>query len=400
MTVLIKSQVEITPGSIAIGSSGKGKKIDRIDGDILHCGSLKIRSSAVVNVIPVLKVGSRYLLNGDRSITLESISEDGIGYTQLSIYGFMLFGAIESIAPISEPPIDPRLALAHVNGRIEVNLDKLDLNYRPSVQTPSWSPTISVKPYEQLAKLYLDIETTGLHPEVDRVLMVGMMSESGVKTIITDPDEKVLLSQTMEFLRVNKPELLIGHNLFNFDLPFLAARCRINGVPNPFTKAYKTSRITSASVNGQLIEFTPIYWKGTQILDTFQQVAIWDNYQMNYVPNLPFQTLAIASPALKAQKIHERLLPNLEHEADGKSGFDGGTVELVRPGLHSNVAKIDVSSLYPSIVLRYGICSRKDTGNRFLGVLLYAVGAAEIEGFGQTGGQVSFIPRKSPQSIN
>ena len=276
MTILIKSQVEIIPGSIAIGSSGKGKKIDRIDGDILHCGSLKIRSSAVVNVIPVLKVGSRYLLNGDRSITLKSISEDGIGYTQLSIYGFMLFGAIESIAPITAPPINPRLALSHANGRIEVDLDKLDLNYLPSVQTPSWSPTTSVQPYGQLTKLYLDIETTGLHPEVDRVLMVGLMSENGVKTIITDPDEKVLLSQVMEFLRVNKPELLIGHNLFNFDLPFLTARCRINGVPNPFTKAYKTSRITSASVNGQPIEFTPIYWKGTQILDTFQQVAIWD----------------------------------------------------------------------------------------------------------------------------
>ena len=335
-------------------------------------------------------------------------------------------------------PLNPRLAIAHANGRIEVDLDKIDLNYRPSVATPSWNPTTSVKPYEKLTKLYLDIETTGLHPEVDRVLMVGLMSESGVKTIITDPDEKATLFQVVEFLRVNKPELLIGHNLFNFDLPFLAARCRINGVPNPFTKAYKTSRITSASVNGQPIEFTPIYWKGTDILDTFQQIAIWDKaaaklnsyglkpsvialglrddrrleldvnqikkcwddgdlqtiedylvfdltdtqlladfllpvvyHQMNYVPNLPYQTLAIASPALKAQKIHERLLPNLEHEADGKSGFDGGTVELVRPGLHSNVAKIDVSSLYPSIMLRYGICSRKDTDNRFLGVLDY-----------------------------
>ncbi len=92
---------------------------------------------------------------------------------------------------------------------------------------------------------------------------------------------------------------------------------------------------------------------------------------MNYVPNLNFQTLAIASSALKAQKIHQRLLPGVEPDADGQAGFDGGTVELLKPGLHSNVAKIDVSSLYPSIMLRYGICSRKDTENRFLGVLEY-----------------------------
>lgn len=333
---------------------------------------------------------------------------------------------------------NPRDAVIHKPGRIEVDIDRLSLDYRPSVTTPSWTPSTSVKPYEQLTKLYIDIETTGLDPLVDRVLMVGLMSETGVKTIITDTDEKVILARTIEHLKANKPDCLIGHNLINFDLPFLATRCRINNIPHPFTKADKPTRITSSSVNGQPIEFTPVYWKGTDILDTYQQIAIWDKaaavlrsyglknsvlalglrddrrlelsvdrirecwdngdlatiqdylafdlddtqllanyllpvvyYQMNYVPNLNFQTLAIASPALKAQKIHQRLLPGLEPDADGQSGFDGGTVELLKPGLHSNVAKIDVSSLYPSIMLRYGICSRKDTENRFLGVLEY-----------------------------
>jgi DNA polymerase, archaea type len=333
---------------------------------------------------------------------------------------------------------NPRDAIIHKPGRIEVDIDKLDLNYQPTVTTPSWEPTTSVKPYEQLTKLYIDIETTGLDSTIDRVLMVGLMSETGVKTIITNPDERVILDRTIKHLKANKPECLIGHNLINFDVPFLATRCRINGISHPFTKAPKTTRITSSSVNGQPIEFTPVYWKGTDILDTYQQIAIWDKaaaklnsyglknsvialglrddrrlelsvdrirecwdngdlatiqeylefdlddtklladfllpvvyYQMNYVPDLSFQTLAIASPALKAQKIHQRLLPGLEPDADGQSGFDGGTVELLKPGLHSNVAKIDVSSLYPSIMLRYGICSRKDTENRFLGVLEY-----------------------------
>jgi DNA polymerase, archaea type len=337
--------------------------------------------------------------------------------------------------------IDPRTSTSIVNGRVEVDLDLIDLNYRPSVITPSWAPTTSVKPYEELTKLYLDIETTGLDSLVDRVLMVGLMSETGVKTIISDADERVILTRTIEHLKANKPDCLIGHNLINFDVPFLATRCRINNISHPFTKAPKTSRITSSSVNGQPIEFTPVYWKGTDILDTYQQIAVWDKaaaklssyglknsvialglredrrlelsvdrirecwdngdlatiqeylefdledtklladfllpvvyYQMNYVPNLNFQTLAIASPALKAQKIHQRLLPGLEPDADGQSGFDGGTVELLKSGLTSNVSKIDVSSLYPSIMLRYGICSRKDTENRFLGVLEYMRG--------------------------
>jgi len=258
--------------------------------------------------------------------------------------------------------------------------------------------------------------------------MVGLMSETGFKTIITDPDERVILTRSIEHLKTNKPDCLIGHNLINFDVPFIVTRCRINKIPHPFTKANKTNRITSSSVNGQpnakratkAVEFTPVYWKGTDILDTYQQIAIWDKaaaklssyglknsvialglredrrlelsverirecwetgdlatiqdylefdlddtellanfllpvvyYQMNYLPNLNFQTLAIASPALKAQKIHQRLLPGIEPDADKQSGFDGGTVELLKPGLTSNVSKIDVSSLYPSIMLRY-----------------------------------------------
>jgi DNA polymerase, archaea type len=359
--------------------------------------------------------------------------------------------------------IDPRTSTSIVNGRVEVDLDLIDLNYRPSVITPSWAPTTSVKPYEELTKLYLDIETTGLDSLVDRVLMVGLMSETGVKTIISDADERVILTRTIEHLKANKPDCLIGHNLINFDVPFLATRCRINNISHPFTKAPKTSRITSSSVNGQPIEFTPVYWKGTDILDTYQQIATWDKaaaklssyglknsvialglredrrlelsvdrirecwdngdsatiqeylefdlddtkllanfllpvvyYQMNYVPNLNFQTMAIASPALKAQKIHQRLLPGLEPDADGQSGFDGGTVELLKPGLHSNVAKIDVSSLYPSIMLRYGICSRKDTENRFLGVLEYMRGERlRLKDLGKRGDKSASFQEKS-----
>jgi DNA polymerase I len=50
--------------------------------------------------------------------------------------------------------------------------------------------------------------------------------------------------------------------------------------------------------------------------------------------------------------------------------FEGGLVISV-PGLHKHIAKIDVSSLYPSIMLKYGICSRKDTQRVGLSILDY-----------------------------
>ena len=334
---------------------------------------------------------------------------------------------------------NPRKAISIVQGRVIVDSDRLSLDYEPLTSIPQWTPKTIVKPYESLSKVYIDIETTGLNPSVDRVLMVGLLLD-GKTTIITDPDERILLDKTFNYLSSHKPDCLIGHNLFNFDIPFLMERARLRVIPHPFRKGGKPSRITSSSVNGKPIEFTPIHWTGVNILDTYQQIAVWDKqaakldrydlkssvialglredkrlelsvneiracwesgdtetieqylkydlddtrllaefllpvvyYQLAYVPNLTFQQIAIASPALKAQKIHQGLL-KLEPESDKPLKFEGGKVELVLPGLHHQVAKIDVSSLYPSIMLRYGICSRKDTENRFLGVMAYMVG--------------------------
>jgi DNA polymerase, archaea type len=403
--------LEIVKGSIAVGRSGTGKTIDTIEGDILHSGSLKLDRRGVVQII--------------------------------------------------QP--SPRKAITYDSGRIDVDIDRLALNYQPSVTTPSWEPTTRVKPYEELSKLYLDIETTGLRPEIDRVLMVGLFNDRGETTILTDPDEKMLLARTIAHLKQHQPECLIGHNLINFDLPFLADRCRVHNISQPFRKGNKTSRITSSTVNGKPIEFTPIYWSGVNILDTYQQIAIWDKqaarldrydlkssvialglrddrrlelsvnqirecwesgdtetienylkfdlddtqllaefllpvvyYQLAYVPALSFQQIAIASPALKAQKIHEKLLPRLNPRADEPLKYEGGKVELVAPGLHKQVAKIDVSSLYPSIMLRYGICSRKDTENKFLGALAYMVDARlKLKALAKSGDKSAAFQEKS-----
>ncbi|GFE70048.1 DUF3987 domain-containing protein [Chroococcus sp. FPU101] len=56
--------------------------------------------------------------------------------------------------------------------------------------------------------------------------------------------------------------------------------------------------------------------------------------------------------------------------ADEPIKFEGGSV-LVNAGLYKNAAKIDVASLYPSIMLNYGITSRKDKDRFQLQVLKY-----------------------------
>ncbi|WP_460192727.1 DUF3987 domain-containing protein [Thermosynechococcus sp. FA-CM-4201] len=327
---------------------------------------------------------------------------------------------------------NPREAVQVTDGKIEVNLQQLDLFSEPA-EIPEWGDELQIKPYGELRKLYLDIETSGLNPDSDRVLMVGL-SDGKSTTILTEQDEAQLLGKFLEQIQ-SKPEVLIGHNLFNFDLPFLAKRCEIHGLRHPFKIAEKVKTITSASLNGEPIKFYPVYWRGVEIIDTFHQIAIWDKsaaklksyglkdsvialglrterrlelsnsqitemwecgdlatiqqylehdlkdtqlladyllpvvwYQKRYVP-LSFQEIAVASPAKKAQAIHEMLYPQVCPQADKKLEYEGGTCKLFAAGIHRNVAKIDVASLYPSVMLRYGICSQKDPHKLFLGVL-------------------------------
>jgi hypothetical protein len=57
---------KITIGSTIIGKSGKKLIVDRVEGDIIHSGELKIIASAVVEVIPPPKPKTRKLVLDDR----------------------------------------------------------------------------------------------------------------------------------------------------------------------------------------------------------------------------------------------------------------------------------------------------------------------------------------------
>jgi DNA polymerase elongation subunit (family B) len=92
-------------------------------------------------------------------------------------------------------------------------------------------------------------------------------------------------------------------------------------------------------------------------------------YQMRWVPNVSFEYICVASPALKAQKQYEALVKNRNVISDSKLSFVGGISEVVNPGIYKNIAKIDVASLYPTLMLEYGLCSRKDKQMKMLGLL-------------------------------
>ncbi len=84
---------KITPGSTIIGASGKKLVVDRVEGDTIYSGDLKVLKSAVVRVIPpvtrfnlgdrVKYIGSDFNLKTQYAGVLEvwEISKQDIGST-------------------------------------------------------------------------------------------------------------------------------------------------------------------------------------------------------------------------------------------------------------------------------------------------------------------------------
>ena len=90
--------------------------------------------------------------------------------------------------------------------------------------------------FDDLRRLQLDLETTGLTPERDRIFLVAVRDPAGATTLLEargdrPADEADLLARLVAHVQACDPDVIENHNLHGFDLPFLARRARILGVP-------------------------------------------------------------------------------------------------------------------------------------------------------------------------
>ena len=102
-----------------------------------------------------------------------------------------------------------------------------------------------------------------------------------------------------------------------------------------------------------------------------EMIATTEFYQTQVLP-YRFQDAAITGPGEKinALMIGAYLRRGLAVPRPGHSApFGGGYTELFATGVFSRVVKADVESLYPSIMLNYGIRPASDTENVFLPML-------------------------------
>ena len=315
--------------------------------------------------------------------------------------------------------------------QLVVESDKLDIFYTDPLPRQKWQPVNTLRPYNELKKLVIDIETAGLDSKSDRIFAIGCLNELSEQTIFMDEDEPKLLQQFIHHLQQSSPDVVFTFNGISFDLPFIATRCNQNNIPHPFQIKSEPRVIRTAQVFGKPLEVYEVFIENSQHIDAYICLLRWDfvakklsqsrslksavlemglredarlvlsyqdiqdcwqqgagsagwqqikeylvydledtkliadklvpsyYYESLIVPRMNLQQLALAGNATKWQRVLESQYPGARPDAEEKAQFEGGLVLSV-PGLHRNIGKIDVSSLYPSIMLKYGICSHKD----------------------------------------
>lgn len=137
--------------------------------------------------------------------------------------------------------------------------------------------------FSDLRRLQIDIETIGFNPRdpESQIIVVALRLGDGVEELLwLENDEADLLRRVTERVRELDPDVIEGHNLFNFDLPFLVARAERLGMPLPWGRDGSPVRLGSGNARfkaGPLtMPYTPAYIYGRHVIDTYQQIQRYD----------------------------------------------------------------------------------------------------------------------------
>ncbi|MFT4040482.1 MAG: DNA polymerase domain-containing protein, partial [Thermomicrobiales bacterium] len=136
--------------------------------------------------------------------------------------------------------------------------------------------------FGDLRRLQIDIETLGFnaHDPEGKVIIVALRQGDIEEVHHLETDEAELLERVTARIQALDPDVIEGHNLFNFDLPFMVARADRHGVRLVWGRDGSEVRLGSGQARfkaGPLtMPYTPAYIAGRHVVDTYQQIQRYD----------------------------------------------------------------------------------------------------------------------------
>ncbi len=146
--------------------------------------------------------------------------------------------------------------------------------------------------FADLRRMQLDIETyfdkeaqLRSRNELGRekIIVIALRDNTGWEEVLhlrqfPNESEKAMLQRLVELIQERDPDVIEGHNIFDFDLPFIQRRCEINGVKFAVGRDGSTPRSYLASI--RLAERTREYLHceiaGRHVIDTLLLVQVFD----------------------------------------------------------------------------------------------------------------------------
>lgn len=142
--------------------------------------------------------------------------------------------------------------------------------------------------FDGLVRLQLDIETycakgfefSNPYREEDRITVISLSDNSGWEQVISGREysEKRMLEIMVEQINLRDPDVIEGHNIFNFDLTYITARAGRYKVPlaigrNNQVIKFHTSRLNIAE---RTISYKKFEVYGRHIVDTYLLAQMYD----------------------------------------------------------------------------------------------------------------------------
>lgn len=135
--------------------------------------------------------------------------------------------------------------------------------------------------FEDLRRMQLDIETLSLNPRDDdgAIVMIALKQGEHEEVLILESDERDLLLRFSDAIQRLDPDVIEGHNVFNFDLPYLIERARRWQVPLRLGRDGSPPLLTEQQrfrAGPVSLPYTQIHVHGRHIIDTYQQLQRFD----------------------------------------------------------------------------------------------------------------------------
>ncbi|MCL4538970.1 MAG: DNA polymerase [Bacteroidetes bacterium] len=141
--------------------------------------------------------------------------------------------------------------------------------------------------FTELTRMQLDIETfarsgfSNASRKEDRIILISLSDSTGWEYVVDgrEKSETEMLNELVNIIRERDPDVIEGHNIYNFDLPYLMRRAEMNGVKfrigrDDLEPRVFTSRLSYAE---REIEYSNVEIPGRQIIDTWLLVQSYDS---------------------------------------------------------------------------------------------------------------------------